>query len=397
MLIYSENIYTHEGCKSGFLKIENGKFKEFIFKDSNLSADVDYGSMRIIPGIIDTHNHGAYGYRFDDVNEEEAKLCLKAQASVGVTGVFPTIVSVDQYKMYSKLSKEFQTGAQVLAIHSEGPWGARVGEKGINTGYPAVDMELARKMVKEAEDIKLLVDIAPEVEGALDAIKFFDESGVTVGIYHTNANYVEALKGIDQGISVSTHLFNVMTGLHHRDVGTAGASILRDDVYCELICDGLHVSLEMIELALRMKRHDRIMMVSDCGSYLGAPVGKYRSSSKNHDADRKEIFVTEEGFVVSKTGRITGSSKPVVYGIKNLVSKLGYDLSEVIKMTSLVPSEKYGLTSKGSICVDKDADFVVINEDYSVLATYVKGVKVFDSEEDCITFNPRMLKENWVE
>ena len=198
--------------------------------------------------------------------------------------------------------------------------------------------------------------------------------------------------GIDNGITVATHLGNVMTGLHHRDVGTMGACILRDEVTCELICDGLHVSLPMVKLVLRMKDHDKIMMISDNGSFLGAPVGHYQGSASNANNDRRTIFVTEEGFVVSESGRLSGSSKPVIYGIKNLVEVLGMNLEEVIKLSSFNVAKKYDLKQRGSIALNNFADFVVIDDDYDVLATFVEGRKVFDKKTTKIDINPDFLK-----
>ena len=187
-----------------------------------------------------------------------------------------------------------------------------------------------------------------------------------------------------------------MTGLHHRDVGVAGASLLSDKVDCELICDGLHVSLPMIALAMKMKSHDRIMMVSDNTAFLGAPKGKYKGQTKDIGTDREELTVTEEGFVLSKTGRLSGSSKPVLFGMKNLVQKLNMDLVDVCRMSSFNPARKYGLTSKGEIHEGKDADFVVIDADFNPLYTYVEGRKVFDYSTDKIPFNKQYLKENYL-
>ncbi|MDR1794105.1 MAG: amidohydrolase family protein [Erysipelotrichaceae bacterium] len=393
MIIYSNRVYTFEGEKAAYVKVEDGKIKGIYPKSAGLKADVDYGDLRIIPGIIDTHNHGACGYRFDEVNEEELKLALKGEAAYGVTGVLPTTTIVSQYPLLAKVADEDNDGARIVGIHSEGPWGSRVGEKGINLGYPPVDMEHAKKMIEEAKGKLKLVDIAPEVDGALEAIRFFVEQGITVSAYHTNANYEEANKGIDAGITVATHLGNVMTGLHHRDVGTFGASVLRDEVFCELICDGLHVSLPMVQLVMKMKDHEKIMMISDNGAFLGAPVGLYRGTKNNEENDRATIEVTPEGFVLSKTGRLSGSSKAVLYGIGNLVEKLGMDLSEVVRMSSLNPARKYGLATKGEINVGKDFDAVVIDDKYEVVATYVEGRKVFDRELESCPFNDAFIKE----
>ncbi len=285
-------------------------------------------------------------------------------------------------------------GAKILGIHSEGPWGARVGEKGDdkNTYYKPVNLDGAKRMFEDARGWLKLVAIAPEVDKALDAIRYFKSVGVTTSAYHTNANYEQANIGIDNGISVATHLGNVITGFHHRDVGTMGACILRDEVTCELICDGLLVSLPMLKLIFKTKKHDKIMMISDNGSFLGAPVGHYKGSPSNANNDRRTIFVTEDGFVARESGCLSGSSRSLVFHMRNLIDKLDMKLEDLIKMSSFVPAKKYNLKDRGSIAIKNFADFVVIDDEYEVVATFVEGRKVFDKETTKININPEFLK-----
>lgn len=397
MILFSKRVVTSGGIKSAYLEVKNGKIVGIYDEKEQLIADKDYGNYCIIPGIIDTHNHGGVGYRFDDANEEELLECLKGQASFGVTSIFPTTTNTKQYPILAKIAKQDNEGARVAGIHAEGPWGSRVGEKGINTGYPKVDMEVAKEMVEKGEGWLKLVDIAPEVDGALEAIDYFKAQNITVAAFHTNANYEEANRGIDHGITVATHLLNVMTGLHHRDIGTAGACILRDEVDCELICDGLHVCLPMVQLVMKMKAHDRIMMVSDNGAYLGAPSGQYSGGKRNENSDRSVLTVTDGGYVLSSTGRLTGSGKPVIFGIQNLVEKLNMPLEEVVKMASLNPARKYGMKDKGEIAVGKDLDIAVIDENYDVVATYVEGRKVWDKRKEARPFNQSFLANNKID
>ncbi len=395
MILHSKRIYLEEGCQAGYLEIEDGKFKAFYPESENIQADVDYGNHRVIPGIFDTHNHGGFGYRMgDDTTEEEAKAYLKGQASFGVTCVLPTTTSIPCIELLARMSEEDQDGAEIIGIHSEGPWGARVGEKGVNTGYPEVDLDVAKKMVEAGHGKLKMVGIAPEVPHAFEAIDYFLSQGVIMAAYHTNANYEQANAGIDRGITVATHLGNVMTGLHHRDVGTLGACLLRDEVDCEIICDGLHISLPMVKIMMKVKNHDQIFMVSDNVQYAGAPTGTYKGMNQDEGSDRKRIHVTEEGFVLSDSGRLSGSSKPVLYGIGNLVEKLGMPLEEVLKFSSYNPTRKYSdFSKKGSIRAGKEADFVVISDDYQALETWSKGRKVYDAKVDTDLFNPSFLAE----
>lgn len=393
----STRIYTPEGPFNGYLGVADGKVKHLTAYPQKPAEIIDFGDLRIIPGIIDTHNHGAVGYRFQGCRDlEEVGQALIGEASYGVTGIFPTVNKVEHLPLMAQAAESELPGAKVLGIHSEGPFGTRVGEKGDpkHTYYMDVDLDYCHKMVDAGSGWLKLVAIAPEKPLALDAIHYFTSQNVVCAAYHTNANYQEANAGIDAGISVATHLGNVMTGLHHRDVGTFGACLLRDEVTCEQICDGLHVSLPMIRIVMKVKDHNKIMMVSDNGPYLGAPQGTYRGSSENANNDRATITVTPDGYVLSATGRLSGSSKPVLYGIRNLVEELGMDLTDVVRMAALVPARKYQLVDRGSLEAGNFADFVVINEDYQALHTFVEGREVWNAEKDQRPFNQEFLNEH---
>lgn len=392
MIIHSNRIYLEDKCFSGYLEIEERIIKRIYSENEDVVADIDYGNNRIIPGIFDTHNHGGFGYDFiRKAKKEDIKGFLKGEASLGVVNILVTTSGLDNIKILSEEVFKDQDGSRILGIHSEGPWGSRVGEKGVNTGYPSVDFEIAKQMVQDGNGHLLLVDVAPEVENGLEVIKYFKNQGVNVGMYHTNANFEEANKGVDAGVTVATHLGNVMTGLHHRDVGTLGCGLLRDEVDCEMICDGLHISLPMIQIYLKVKDHNQLFMISDNVSYAGLPVGRYKGMATV--GDRAFINVTEEGFVLSDTGRLSGSAMPVLYGIQNLVEKLGVPMEECCKFFCYNPIRKYSdPNKKGSLKVGKDADFVVISDDYQVIATYSEGRIIFDKEKDIITSNPEFMK-----
>ena len=397
MIIYCNHIYMEDGIKDGYLTIEEGIITSFHPQSEGLTADLDYTDFIIIPGIIDTHNHGCLGFDLmkSPIPHEDIEGYLKGLTAQGVTSAFPTVsgsaIGIQSLADYEEYPLK---GARIMGIHSEGPWGSRVGEKGVNTGYPEVDLEYAKEMVKAGKGKLKLVDIAPEVPDALQAIRYFRSEGIHVGAYHTNANYEEANKGIDAGVNVATHLGNVMTGLHHRDIGTLGACLFRDEVDCEIICDDMHVSLDMIRLYFKVKDQSRFMMISDNVKYAGLPAGHYKGRPTDSNSDRKTIHITEDGFVLSETGRLSGSSKPVIYGIKNLVTKLNIPLEDVIKMSSLNPAKKYGFDDrKGSIAIGKDADFVVINHDFDVKETWIEGQKLFDAKTDQLKYNETYIKE----
>ena len=150
MIVASKYIYTENGIVNGYLLVEDGKIRAILGAEEEVGElDVDATNQRIIPGIFDTHNHGTLGYNMmsemPDI-EGEIKGYLKGLASQGVTAIFPTAY----YGIFSdiaKVAKQNNDGAKIVGIHSEGPYLNRVGEKGIDTGHPDVDMALVRKMV----------------------------------------------------------------------------------------------------------------------------------------------------------------------------------------------------------------------------------------------------------
>lgn len=391
MRIHSSRIYTSEGCKAGVLTIENGKFCHF--EENGSDWDVDFGHNRIIPGIFDTHNHGTCGYDptgDQKMDSDQLKAAirgyLKGLASQGTVNVFPTVMGVTAIKEIYEVSLEDNDGAKILGIHSEGPWLNRVGEKGVKTGWPTVSLATAERMVEDANGMLKLVALAPEIEGIDEIIQYFLSKGVTLAFAHSDETYQGACRAYDQGLSVATHTGNVMTGLHHRDIGGLGASLTRKDVTCEVICDGMHICNDMLKIFFQLKDYDQFMMISDCTPLSGAASGRYFAYGM-------DINVTEEGFVLTDTGRLMGSSQPVLFGIKNLVENVGIAMEDVLKMACLNPAIKYGFADrKGSIEINKDADFCVISDDYQALNTYSCGKEVYCRKTDGVVFNTKYVE-----
>lgn len=391
MYIKCKQIYTSKGCVDGILHIEGKKIVDILKADAKVKVDLDASDLRILPGIIDTHNHGTMGYSLmgEQANtEENIRGYLKGLASQGVTACLPT-ADFEVFPSIVKVCEGEIDGARPIGIHSEGPYLNRVGEKGVDTGHPDIDMKHVADMVETAQGYLKLVAIAPEIEGAKEAIEYLTSKGVRCAFAHSNMMYQEALEAFDWGITVTTHTANVMAGIHHRNMGGLGACLLNDDVYNELICDGLHVSNEMIDLMLRVK-HDalnKFMMVSDNVPMAGAPVGRY------HLGNMFDVNIDAQGYCLTDTGRLCGSTLPVIRGIKNLANNLHFDLCDIIKMSSENPAKVYGANTKGKIESDMDADFILIDDDYQVIKTFSEGRIVYDNQVDTVIFNPHFLDE----
>ena len=390
MFVRSHRIVTDQGIVDGILNLDEGRIVDILPPTARVAITVDAGNHRILPGIIDTHNHGTMGYGLmgEQADPEAAvRGYLKGLASQGVTACLPTA----DFGLFEAIVKVAQTsvdGAKPIGIHSEGPYLKRVGEKGIDTGHPDIDLKHVQAMIDTAQGMLKLVAIAPEIPGAREAIELLTSQGVRCAFAHSNALYQETLESFQWGITVTTHTANVMAGIHHRRMGGLGACLLNDEVYNELICDGLHVANEMIELMLRVKKNpfDKFMMVSDNVPMAGAPIGRY------HLSGMFDVNIDEKGYCLSDTGRLCGSTLPVIRGIRNLAENLRLPLTEIVKMSSRNPAQVYGAPQKGRLAAGMDADFIIIDEDYQVLKTFSEGRCVYDAEKDTDLFNPDFLK-----
>ena len=390
MFVRSHRIVTDQGIVYGIINLDEGRIVDILPPTARVAITVDAGNHRILPGIIDTHNHGTMGYGLmgEQADPEAAvRGYLKGLASQGVTACLPTA----DFGLFEAIVKVAQTsvdGAKPIGIHSEGTYLNRVGEKGIDTGHPDIDLKHVQAMIDTAQGMLKLVAIAPEIPGAREAIELLTSQGVRCAFAHSNALYQETLESFQWGITVTTHTANVMAGIHHRRMGGLGACLLNDEVYNELICDGLHVANEMIELMLRVKKNpfDKFMMVSDNVPMAGAPIGRY------HLSGMFDVNIDEKGYCLSDTGRLCGSTLPVIRGIRNLAENLHLPLTEIVKMSSRNPAQVYGAPQKGRLAAGMDADFIIIDEDYQVLKTFSEGRCVYDAEKDTDLFNPDFLK-----
>ena len=398
MLLHSRHIFTELGEIDGVIEIENGRIVRIAEGDADGARDL--GELTVIPGIFDTHNHGTQGYSLLDGEDKVfvggLRGYMRGAASEGVTLIFPTFFSstgvgprtLELVALAAREADEKPCGARIGGLHFEGPFLNRVGEHGVRPEPLEIDLEFVRNTIRAANGKLRLMGVAPELPHSSELIHILTENGVAAAITHSDCDSTAARAAYDEGVTVATHLFNVMTGLHHRNVGGAGAAILDDRVFCEIICDGLHVCNDMLKILFMLKPTEKIMMISDCTGYSGAPAGTYKGFLRHSGT----VIVDEQGFVREPGGRLRGSSKPVIYGIKNLVRNVGIPMEQALRCAALNPCVKYGWADrKGSLSVGKDADFVIIDSDFNVRETWLEGEKIYDCAEKNGIFNKETL------
>ncbi|MBC7329647.1 N-acetylglucosamine-6-phosphate deacetylase [bacterium] len=365
-------IYTPEEVIKGNILIEDGKIKEIGDLNPPMGAEViDLGGKIVAPGFIDVHTHGLGGYDAMDGRSaiEEISALLPRY---GVVGFLPTGVASSHQKLIDFLKdvrEARRRGAKILGAHLESPY-ISMDKRGAQPpeAIRPVDMREIEELIEAG--VKM-VTIAPEVEGALKAIKRLKEAGVIVSLGHSNASWEEALKGINAGISKATHTFNAMPSLHHRNPGCVGLMLVDERIACEVIADFIHLHPIIVKLIIKAKGKDKVILITDSASYAGLPDGEYKWMDGR-------IVVKREGRIAFKDAPdvLAGSTLTLDQAVRNVAS-LGFPLKEVIQMASLNPAREAGLEGMGRIRVGGNADLVVLDSSLQVQITIINGEIIY--------------------
>ena len=366
----------NDGCELSprIIEIEDGKFKNL---DSAGEADLDLSGYTVFPGFIDMHTHGGCGVEAVSATFEELDDMSAFYAESGAAAFCATTVteSIDNLaaaeERISKRIKAGTRGASIAGIYLEGPFlshefrGAH--EETLLKVPTKEDMD---KLIKAGEGNLRVIAIAPEIEGALDAIKYFSNAGVKVSLGHSGATFAQAKAGFEAGGSIAVHTYNAMRGLNHREPGFLGASLVNDNAYGEIICDFLHVAPDAVKIALRCKGKDKIVFITDSIVTAGLPDGNYFSGALP--------VIVKDGVARAENGALAGSSLRINRALGNVVETLGIPIEEAMLGVTKNPAEALGLyESIGSIDVGKRAHLTVLDEKFNVVMTIVDGKIVY--------------------
>lgn len=326
---------------------------------------IDGKGQYLSPGFIDIHNHGNSGYDFMDATEEAIYEIGQYHLKNGVTSYLGTIITQSYENMLRAAKniadyKNKNNSASIVGIHLEGPFFS-VDKKGAQPEEYIIEPYL--DFVKDVIDIsgnKLkMVSLAPEKDGAAKIISFLKQNNITAAMAHSNATYDEAINGINNGITVATHLYNGMRELNHREPGIIGASLNDDRVYCELIYDRIHLHDAAVKIALKMKGSDKIILVSDAMRAAGLKDDIYELGGQK--------VTVKNGAARLDNGSLAGSTLNIKTAVYNMVKYLNVPIHEAVKMASLNPAKAIGIDKhKGSIETDKDADLILIDDEFNI-------------------------------
>lgn len=340
---------------------------------------LDMHGSYILPGFIDSHMHGAMGCKISDTHPlPDFNRITRYEASQGVTSIAISTVCCEYEHLLSQIDLAVQAtrhteGAKIAAIHAEGPF-INPAKKGAmdEKSILAPSCEKLLQLIEHGQGLLKLITLAPEMDGALDVIALAVQKGLTVSMGHTDATYEAAKAAIEAGATQSTHTFNAMRALSHREPGILGAALTDPRVTCEMICDHTHLHPAILKLIYQIKGADKINIISDSEHGAGLT-----ASEVIVDGEKRYI---RDGVMRLEDGTIAGSASSMLFGIQNLL-KDGFPLTDVSKMASINPARTLKIDHlTGSIAVGKAADLVVLDENYNVLATYVDGACVYKGE-----------------
>ena len=383
------------------------------------TPSIDFSGRIIAPGFIDTHIHGIAGRGTEDGEARSIREMASALPRFGVTAFCPTIYpqepeallrSVEaaalaaaeqkaeaeaeaapapigreegearpkaaEAKAAAAQAARIPTGpdqsearpeAAVLGIHLEGPF---ISPEQAGVQRPEhmrlPDIDLMRRLWDASGGRIISMTVAPELKGMRELAHYCGDLGIVLQAGHSNASYDQMLEGIQAGILHSTHFFNAMRPLHHRDPGVAGAILIHPEVSCEIIPDGFHVHPALIKLLMKGKPPDKIVMVSDSLKPAGQEHGGLT-------ANGEPVYHAEGVFRRAADNVIAGSALTMDAGVRFLVEK-GFNTEVVLNMASANPAKVLRLGNRGHLLPGMRADIVVLDEHLNAETVFIRGI-----------------------
>jgi N-acetylglucosamine-6-phosphate deacetylase len=357
-------------------------FSQKRFEQRQFDTDVriiDVKGAYIAPGFIDTHIHGIGGYGTEDEDCAASVLEMsRVLVKWGVTAFNPTLYpSAPDHmvraveKIASAIGRE--QGARIMGLHLEGPFLSpkRLGVQKPETVQP-VNLNLMERFWEASGGHIVNMTVAPELKGMRELALFCIKKGIVLQAGHTNAEYGNMVEGMQVGILHSTHLFNAMRRLDHRNPNAVGAILIHPEMSCEIIADGFHVHKDLFKLLLRNKPIDKIVLITDGLKPTGQETGPFF-------ANQEEVHFHDGAFHRVSDDVIAGSGLTMIRGIRNLAAG-GFSMEDAIKTASFNPAQVMRYNRQGAIIPGHFADLTVFDHNFNIRLVMTGGKIVHNTE-----------------
>src|SRR6185312_5693470 len=349
------------GITGKALQIEDDKIKGIIANEQipSNSIIIDCKNCIISPGLIDIQIYGAGSYLFSNAPSAQAlKAMTDALLKVGTTGFYVTLAtnSIEIFHEAIKVVKENPHPA-VLGLHFEGPYLNPVKRGAHILKYiKRPEKKEVEELLKDAHGVLKIITLAPEMCDP-EIIKLLKDNGVVISAGHSNATFEEAVKGYENGITTTTHLFNAMSPMHHRDTGLPGAAFLSKNAYASIIADGIHVDFNALMISKKIMK-ERLFLITD--AVVENKEGAY-------------IHVKQKDRFTLPDGTLSGSKLTLLKAVKNCVEHAEIPLHEALRMASTYPAQVMSLSDRGKIEPGLKANLTIFSEDYQPKYTVLDG------------------------
>jgi len=343
---------TYEGMT---LTVENGVITQI---ESGQAAGAKQLSGVVTPGFVDIHCHGGGGYDLS-VDPKGAEFHLRH----GSTTLLASFISEPVTLIREKISR-LKLGRNLIGIHLEGPYLSHN-----HCGAHKKEYLLSPEM----DDIKEYVSsgkvsyltIAPEIDGAVEAISYLASNNIKVAIGHSAATSVDIKQAIANGAISITHFYNGMKKELDNQDCLAGYSLNQSSLYLELIMDGVHLPFDLIKEVIK-RAPDRIIAITDAAPFAGNPDGGYQLGEL-------PVKVSDGVARLSSNGALAGSMLTMDKAFKNAMDNLGLDLVNAVNIFSTNPAKLLGEDLLGDIAVGKKANFLSFDEKWKLNEVYFEG------------------------
>ena len=372
--VYAKQIVLDDQViDKAYLTIEDGKFGPNLMEEPQDAPIKDYSQSIVAPGLVDTHIHGYKSHDVMDNDFEGIKVISEGLLSCGVTSWLPTTLTSSAQLLNDvceTIGNHYQevTGAKIRGIFLEGPFFTEKYKGAQNPKYMSdPSVEKLAKWHELSQGLVNKIAIAPERKGVKEFIEFAKSKGVYTALAHSDATYEEAAAAVEAGANIFVHIYNGMSGLHHRNPGMVGAALSLDKVFAEMICDGHHVHPAAARVVTRARGPQETVLITDCMRAGGMGEGQSRLGEF-------EVVVKDGTARLKDTGNLAGSILELKQGVKNVVDWGLVSPAEALRMASLTPAQSVGIESVcGRIAPGYEADFIVVSDQLELEATYLDG------------------------